>query len=131
MMTGQPERRLEQTGGVARAFPTLAKIALTSAAGTLVGGIVAVLFVAVENALAADGPNFPPALVAPFIVLPVTIALLPLQLLAGFRYRPSRPMPLSRGMRSPRPEPSLVRRFSGSCFPCQLPCLDSHPSWRS
>jgi hypothetical protein len=68
----------------------LAALLAPSVAGTFTGGCVVAAWVVIENVRAA-GPYFPPGLIAPFIVLPVTMVLLPFQVFA-LRYNATAPM---------------------------------------
>ncbi len=69
----------------------LFRLSISSVLGTFVGGVLATAWIGVLNLRAEDGPNFPPALVALYVVIPVTLALLPFQaiveLLQGGRAR--------------------------------------------
>jgi hypothetical protein len=74
-------------------FRGLLRLSVSSAAGTLVGGVLATAWIAVLNLRAEDGPYFPPPLVALVLVLPVTLTLLPFQALVELVSARSRRLP--------------------------------------
>ena len=66
------------------------RLSVSSAAGTFVGGALVTCWIALVNLRADDGPYFPPPLVALFVVLPVTVTLLPFQALVEFLHARAR-----------------------------------------
>ena len=75
-----------------RATRGIVRLAFASAVGTFVGGVLVTGWVALLNLQADDGPYFPPALVALCVVLPVTVVLLPFQVLAELSNARVRPL---------------------------------------
>lgn len=71
----------------------LFRLSISSVLGTFAGGVLATAWIGVLNQRAEDGPNFPPALVALYVVIPVTLALLPFQAIVELLQARARPLP--------------------------------------